>query len=137
MHRLYTGRRGGYIAAEYDRSTHEEKDNLAALKAFADRGARVVLRGALNDIRTADCTIDGTVWEVKTNRTPTVSAIDNALRSCNGQAENLILNVLSDISAALLEQAFWNRVYRTHIEKIIVERHGTIARTYLRYEFIK
>ena len=57
-------------------------------------------------VHTADCTIDGVEWEVKTNHTATVSAIDNALHSCNGQSKNLVLNITSGISTEQVEKAF-------------------------------
>ncbi|MBO4507120.1 MAG: hypothetical protein J5747_00610 [Spirochaetaceae bacterium] len=109
------------------------------MKTFADKGSKVILRKAINKtgVRSADCTIDGIKWEVKTNHKATVSAIDNAVHSCNGQAKNLVLNIKSDISTKLVEKAFWKRIYRTNLEKIIVERNGVIEREYQRDEFIK
>lgn len=136
---IFTSESGGSIVANYKKSPPEEKENVAALKAFAEKGSKVVLRKADNKmgVRTADCTIDGISWEVKTNRTATVSAIDNALHSCHGQSKNLVLNITSGISTEQVEKAFWGRVWRTNLEKITVERNGVIERVYQRCEFIK
>ena len=108
------------------------------MKAFADKGSKVVLRKADNTegVRSADSTIDGVVWEVKTNYEPTVSAIDNALRKCNGQSKNLVLNVTSDIPDEMLLEGFKGRIHRTNLEQITVERHGEIKRTYSREEIL-
>ncbi len=90
---------GGSIFANYPKSSNEERENVEALKTFAERGSKVLLLQKSDEkgCRRADSTIDGVSWEVKTNHTPTVSAIDNALRSCNGQSKNLVLNIKSTV----------------------------------------
>lgn len=129
---------GGRISANYGEATKEEAENVAALMAFALHGSSVVLMKAVNKqkIRSADCTIDGVEWEVKTNRKATASAIDNALRSCNGQSKNLILNLTSGITDELLLRGMKSRIHRTSIERIVVERNGEIVRTYSRNDII-
>ena len=108
------------------------------MKAFAEKGSKVVLVEAVNKakVRTADCTIDGVVWEVKTNRTPTVSAVDNALHSCNGQSKNLVLNITSDLPDEKLLKGMKGRIRRTNLENIVVERNGVIEKIYSREDLI-
>lgn len=55
---LYTSQTGGTITANYKKRTNEEKENIDALKAFAEKGSKVVLVEAVNKakVRTADCT---------------------------------------------------------------------------------
>ena len=138
MRKIFESESGGSIVANYKKTPPEEKENVAALKAFAERGSKVVLRKANNKagVRTADCTIDGVEWEVKTNHTATVSAIDNALRKCNGQSRNLVLNITSDMSEEMLISGFRVRIHRTNLDQITVERHGEIKRTYSRTEIL-
>ena len=135
--KIFTGKNGGSIIANYKKPTPEEKENIAALKTFAEKGEKVVLIKANNAVRTADCTINGISWEVKTNKRPTMSALDNEIRSCNGQSKNLILNIKSGVSIEIIEKALLGRIHRTNIEKIIVERNGIIEKEYTRDEFIK
>lgn len=119
---------GGAIIAEYAKKTKEESENIEALRYFAEKGFCVRLIKTDNAKRTADALIENEKWEVKTNYTPTASAIDNAIRSCNGQAENLILNIKSNISDEILEKGIKSRIYRTNIKKIIVIKDGKIIK---------
>lgn len=136
---VYKGCGGGSIMSEYQKPTREEKDNVEALKAFADTGDIVVLKRIIDHdhIRTADCTINGIEWEVKTNRVATISAIDNALRSCYGQSVNLILNIKSGMSDEMILKGLWQRIHRTDIKQIVIERDGNIERTYSREEILQ
>ena len=121
------------------KQSNEEKENVAALKAFAEKGSKVVLVEAVNkqNIRTADCTIDGVAWEVKTNKTSTVSAVDNALHSCNGQSKNLVFNITSDLTEEKLLKGMKNRIRRTNLENIVIERNGVIESVYSREDLTK
>ena len=134
---LYESPSGGSIVSNYTDHPREEKENLDALKTFADSGESVVLLKAdsRQGVRTPDCTRNGVDWEVKTNYKPTVSAIDHALRSCNGQSKNLILNVTSDISDEDIFKGIDRRIKRTDIENIVVERNGKVTTTYTRSDF--
>lgn len=136
---VYTSESGGSIVSENQKITNEEKDNIDALKAFADKGDKVVLLKTSDQkgVRTADSTINGVLWEVKTNRTPTESAIDTALRSCNGQSKNLVLNLKSGITDTRLISGLKGRIQRTNIQKIIVERNGVIVKNFNRKDLIK
>lgn len=88
-------------------------------------------------MRTADSMINNVLWEVKTNREPTSSAIDSALRSSSGQSKNLIINIESKITDSKILQGLKSRIKRTRIEKIIIERKGKIVKTYTRKELLK
>lgn len=91
----------------------------------------------ITGVKSADSRIGGELWEVKTNRTPTISAVDNALRSCNSQARNLVLNVESDISNKSLMAGITGCLPRTEIEKIIIVRGGRIAKRLSRDSLLK
>lgn len=54
--------------ATYKIATAEEKENIAALTAFADRGdkATLLLFSNIQNNTTADALINGDYWEVKT-----------------------------------------------------------------------
>lgn len=87
-------------------------------------------------VRSYDCEINGVDWEVKTNYKATVSAIDHAVRSCNGQSKNMILNVTSDISDEDIFTGIKQRIKYTDIENITVERNGKIMTRYTRGDFL-
>ena len=125
---------GGCISAEYDKRTNEENENIKALTPLAAMGKKIILKATSKKtgVRSADSFVDGELLEVKTNHTPTVSAIDNAIRSCNGQAKNLLINIESNISQETLEKGIKGRIFRTNIEKIIIVKNGKIERTYYR-----
>lgn len=135
---VYTSKNGNSIISENKFPTREEADNIAALKTFADKGDTVVLLRTSDQkgARTADSTINGVLWEVKTNIEPTSSAIDSALHSSNGQAKNLIINVVSGITDARLLKGLKERIKRTRLEKIVIERKGVIVKTYLRKDLL-
>lgn len=135
---IYKYDNGGLLESENKTPTKEENDNIEALKTFAEKGDKVILLKTSNvqNTRTADSTINGVLWEVKTNRTPTESAIDSALRSSNGQSKNLIINIKSGISDAKLLAGLKGRIQRTNIQKIIVERNGVIVKTITRKELV-
>ena len=135
---VYTSKNGNSILSENKSPTREEADNIAALKTFADKGDKVVLLKTSNvkNTRSADSTINGVLWEVKTNREPTSSAIDSALHSSNGQAKNLIINVVSGITDAKLLKGLKGRIKRTRLEKIVIERKGVVVKTYLRKDLL-
>lgn len=130
---------GGSIVAEYAKRTKEEMENVEALRPIAALGRTVTLveRSKTIGVRTADAIIDGEKWEVKTNYKPTKSAIDNALRSCNGQAKNLIINIQSDITDENLIGGIKLRIHRTDIETIVIVKNGKIVRTIKRKDILK
>ena len=119
---------GGSIIAEYAKRTKEEAENVEALRTFAAQGKTVTLIKADNAKRTSDAMIGNEKWEVKTNYTPTKSAIDNALRSCNGQVENLIINIKSGISDETIAKGIKSRIHRTNIKRIVIVRDGKVTK---------
>ena len=135
---LYESESGGSVVKNYKGTPKEERANFAALKTFADNGSKVVLLETKKGykVRTADCTINGVEWEIKTNQTATISAIDNAVHSCNGQSKNLILNVTSSLSDEDVFTGIKGRIMRTNIENIVVERNGEIQARYKREDFV-
>ena len=74
--------------------SQEDKDNVEASILYADaKGITVKLQRASNTGKSADATIDGKRLEIKTIRTATKSAVDNALRkAASGQAQDVLLN---------------------------------------------
>ena len=112
---------------------------MEALIPLAETGKKITLLRATNERNTknADALIDGEKWEVKTNFTPTKSAIDNALHSCNGQSQNLVLNIKSEITEETLMEGIRSRLRRTIIERIIIIREGKIEKTLRRSDILK
>ena len=120
MRSLYVSESGGGVVADYEEPTSEEHDNLEAARYIADLGKMVVLVKPSNLEKTADALIDGIPWEIKTNRTPTKSAIDHALRTASKQSRKMILNVKSDISEKELDRGIKGRLFRTNLEEVLV-----------------
>lgn len=121
------------------RSVYTSKNGNSILSENkSPKGDKVVLLKTSNvkNTRSADSTINGVLWEVKTNREPTSSAIDSALHSSNGQAKNLIINVVSGITDAKLLKGLKGRIKRTRLEKIVIERKGVVVKTYLRKDLL-
>ncbi|MDR1517328.1 MAG: minor capsid protein [Dysgonamonadaceae bacterium] len=74
--------------------------------------------------------------EYKRNNTPTVSSIDNAIRDASKQANNIVLDIKSDIAAGDLRDAITSRVRRKeNIETITVIRNKA-DKTYTREEIL-
>lgn len=136
---IYEEKNGGMIVTENPKPNREERENIEALKTFAEQGEKIVLLKTSDKKghRSADCTRNGIIWEVKTNKTPTSSAIDSELRSCNGQSENLILNLVSGISKDKVVKGINARIHRTNIKKIVIEINGKVEGEYNRNDFIK
>lgn len=74
-------------------------------------------------------------WEIKTNKEPTKSAIDHALRKANTQAKKMILNVTSEITELDLIRGIKGRFPRTDLEEIIIIKDGVI-RHYFKSDFV-
>jgi len=75
--------------------------------------------------------------EYKRNNQPTVSAIDNAIRTAANQANHIVLDIKSKIDDGMLRNAIQSRVNRAkNIKEIIVIRNGD-DKIYLRVDIIK
>ena len=128
---------GGSIIAEYAKKTKEESENIEALRPIAALGRTVTLieRSKTIGVRTADAIIDGEIWEVKTNYTPTKRAIGGAIRKANGQAEKMVINIKSDITDKDIYNGIKGQIKYTNIQEVIVVRNGKIVR-FLRNDFV-
>jgi SPP1 gp7 family putative phage head morphogenesis protein len=94
---------GGYIFRHIKSDTKEFSQLLNVGKKL------VSIPGKKNP----DFNMNGIPAELKANETPTISAIDNALRKAKSQAGIVILDIKSNIKPAELEKAVYNRVQRT------------------------
>jgi len=64
--------------------------------------------------------------EYKVNKTPSKSAIDNALRNAAKQANHIVLEIQSNISDGDLRDCILNRVFRTsNIKSLTIIRNGS------------
>lgn len=113
MEVLYTSPKGGgTVLRTYSKASKEQVDNLAAAKIMADRkGYRVELLGINNTqgAKSADALINGKIWEIKTNKTPTYNAISNRLSDAKKQSPNVIIHITSDIPENDWKRAVYNR----------------------------
>ena len=115
--------RRGKVIKNYKSSRPEDRDNMEAAEMIADYGKTIELLEPDNrqNKKNADAKMDGEAWEIKTNRTPTKSAIDNALRAAAKQADRVILHVLSDIPEERMREAVKNRFRREeNLKEIII-----------------
>jgi len=75
--------------------------------------------------------------EYKVNKTPSKSAIDNALRNAARQANHIILEILSEISDGDLRAGIHDRVVRTaNIESVAILKNGSF-RCYFREQIVQ
>lgn len=104
---------GGTVLRTYSKASKEQGDNLAAAKIMADRkGYRVELLGINNTqgAKSADALINGKIWEIKTNKTPTYNAISNRLSDAKKQSPNVIIHITSDIPENDWKRAVYNNI---------------------------
>ncbi|GHT69243.1 hypothetical protein FACS189452_09850 [Bacteroidia bacterium] len=79
----------------------------------------------------------GIEQEYKINHTPTQNAINKELRSAQHQANNIVIEILSDISDSDLRDSIQDRVLRTpSIQSVTILRNGNDT-TYRREQIIQ
>ena len=125
-----------FVFIAYQKHTNEEDDNLAACEILTDKlGWTCVLLPRSNElgVKTADMlkTGDKTYWEIKTNRSGSVSSLDNELRSAKNQSKNVIvrfdMTCIKKLNQEGLKRAGKRRVEReglTGLIFIINGKHG-------------
>lgn len=86
-------------------------------------------------VRTADAIVDGEFWEIKTNKTPSKSAIDHEIRKANTQAKRMIINVTSGIEEDVLMRGIKGRLPHTKIEELVIIKDGEV-RNYKKSDFV-
>ncbi len=76
--------------------------------------------------------------EIKTNNTPTKSAVDNALRrAAHGQSSDILLRLKSAMDSDVLKSAIYDRVQRTrNITSVTVIDTDDSVKTYARSEIL-
>lgn len=115
----------------YKKKSAEEEQNLAVAKIIADKlGVDVNLRYNDPTKKTADATINGESWEIKTNYSPTKSAIDSSIKNAKGQAKNVILHIQSDIKVKDAVMAVKHRMDRSnHFDRVyVITKKGRIIK---------
>ena len=134
---LYESASGGSVRKSYSGTPKEESQNLAAEKPLAEQGKKITLISPVNKegVRTADAIIDGEYWEIKTNKTPTKSAIDHEIRKANTQAGKMIIHVTSGISEETLMRGIKGRLPHTKIDELVIVKDGTV-RHYSKDDFV-
>jgi SPP1 gp7 family putative phage head morphogenesis protein len=119
---------------------NETTENIAIATHLANKhNYKIDLIGRIDGQKTAD-SLNKTLkitQEYKTNRKATTSAIDNEIRSAARQANNIVLDIQSDIAEGDLRNAIQDRVKRTgNIESITVIRNGN-DKSYIRKDIMK
>lgn len=134
---MYESASGGKVTKSYSGTSREEAQNFAAVIPLADQGKNITLIQPVNKegVRTADAIIDGEFWEIKTNKTPSKSAIDHEIRKANTQAKKMIINVTSGIDEETLLRGIKGRLPHTEIEELVIIKGGKIRR-YVRDDFV-
>ncbi len=134
---MFESASGGKVTKSYAGTPKEEAQNLAAVIPLANQGKHINLISPVNKegVRTADATIDGEFWEIKTNKTPSKSAIDHEIRKANTQAKKMIINVTSGIDENTLLRGIKGRLPHTQIEELVIIKDGEI-RNYKKSDFV-
>jgi SPP1 gp7 family putative phage head morphogenesis protein len=120
---------GGFVFKHVKTGKGDITENMLTAKTLANRGDAVMIREVVNIHGNVnpDLELNGVLAEVKTNKTASVNAIDNAIRAAKNQAGTVILNVTSDIGPDDLKKAIQNRVRRaTAIDSLIVIYDGEV-----------
>lgn len=113
----------------------EKAENIEIAKYFAEKyGHTIDLIKPNQNKKTADAYnyTKKEFQEYKTNKTPTKSAIDSALRGGGKQAKHIVINIISDISEDVLTRGIIGRVNKKNeIEKVTIIRNNE-DKTYTR-----
>lgn len=119
---VYESASGGKVTKSYAGTPKEETQNFAAAKVIADKkGWTVDLLDNPPDKKSADALINGEFWEIKTNFTPTASAVDSAIKNAKGQSRNIVLHIQSDIETKIAIKAVKRRLERNnHYDKVLI-----------------
>ncbi len=117
----------GYIQISNLHGKNEMVENLRIARFLANKlGYSICLLARSEHVKNADSknmTLD-IFQEYKVNKTPTKSAIDNALRDASKQADHIVLEIQSEISDGDLRDGIHDRVRRTSkIKSIIIIRN--------------
>jgi SPP1 gp7 family putative phage head morphogenesis protein len=111
----YESDSGGSVEVEGGVNKKELKDNMEVSKVLADAGHKVRLLAIdrTPGVKNPDALVDEKTFEFKTNKTPTISAIDNELRAAKDQADHIVVNIKSKITADDLSYAISSRMSRS------------------------
>jgi SPP1 gp7 family putative phage head morphogenesis protein len=130
----------GKVRVSNFHNRQEKAENLAVAKYFAEKyGEEIDLLGITPEKKNPDAfnRTRNIYQEYKTNKKPTISAIDNEIREAKKQADNIVLKIDSEISDGDLRNALQDRVKRSQsIKEIIIVRNGN-DKKYLREDIIK
>ena len=117
----------GKLRVSSKHGKNEKKENVRVATYLAEKhGYEIDLIANPSDRKSPD-SFNHTLQvfqEYKINGSPTISSIDNALRSGAKQADNIVLCVDSGISLEMLSNALNNRVRRSTIKNVTVIING-------------
>ena len=117
----------GKLRVSSKHGKNEKKENVRVATYLAEKhGYEIDLIANPSDRKSPD-SFNHTLQvfqEYKVNGSPTISSIDNALRSGAKQADNIVLCVDSGISLEMLSNALNNRVRRSTIKNVTVIING-------------
>ena len=132
---VWKNERTGACVLKSKVKSQEDKDNVEAAILYAQaKGCVVRLQRACNTGKSADATVCGKRLEIKTIRTATKSAVDNALRkAASGQAQDVLVNLKVFIAQGELKEAIYNRVRRkNHLQTVTIITYKDEVTTYKR-----
>ncbi len=119
----------------------EYRQNIAAASVLANDGYMVQFIGPTSNVKgqkTADVLIDGVKWEIKTITAPNKNTVKRSIRTAAKQADNIILNIKSEIKEVELKDAVSDRIRQnTSIREVAVIRKDRTVTRYSRAAILK
>lgn len=111
---------GGYVEVHITHASHEAERNIETAILLAKIGYQVRLLAIDTAFRTPDAYLikEQVRIEFKHNQTPTSSAVDNEIRDAQGQAQYILIHVMSTIERNKLIRAVKDRLKRTSAQQI-------------------
>lgn len=109
---------GGFVF----RNVKALKAEIDASRTLAKQGNGVAMLAPVRGVKSPDIELNGSLAEIKTNKTATKNSIDSLLRKGAGQASTVVLHIKSSLSANDLKEAIINRLKRTSVKKVIIIR---------------
>ena len=109
---LYTSPQGGQVWAHHLHGKEElpANENIARILAYFGEVVWLLSTSGEPDAKNPDASIDGAVWEFKTNSTGTGTSIDTEIKRAAKQANNVLLHLTVPMRIQDLENAIFGRV---------------------------
>lgn len=106
----------GKVWIHLSHGKQEKAENIEIASYFANKyGHRILLLPNPQGVKSPDIfnLSLGTIQEYKVNKTPTTSAVDRSIRDGAKQADEIVLQIKSEISFSELKDALSDRIART------------------------